>query len=58
MLIENDQALYRGELPCWPTELWNVKTQQWERYKGCVPKDATWGNVVSDEEAQGYMGPN
>ncbi len=57
MLIENDQALYRGELHYWPTELWNVKLQMWEPYTGKVPKDATWGNVVTDAEAKGFMEP-
>ena len=57
MLIENDQALYRGPYHYWPTEIWNVQSQRWEPYKGYVPKDGTWGNVITADEAEAYKEP-
>jgi hypothetical protein len=57
MLIENDQALYKGPFPNWPTELWNVRLKKWEPYKGSIPKDGTWGNVVTPEQAEGFKQP-
>ncbi len=57
MLIESGQALYKANRYEWPTELWNVKLQKWEPYKGFVPKDATWGNVITDADAEEWKRP-
>ncbi len=57
MLIESDQALYKANRYEWPTELWNVKLQKWEPYRGSVPKESGWGDVVTPEEAEGFKQP-
>jgi hypothetical protein len=57
LLIENDQALYKGPYPNWPTEIWNVRLQKWEPYSGKVPKEIGWGNVVTAEQAEAYKAP-
>lgn len=57
MLIESQQALYRGEHYLWPTELWNVSRQLWEPYKGKVPKEPAWGDVISAEKAEEIKEP-
>ena len=55
MLIEHQQALYRGGSWNWPTEIWSCAKQQWQPYKGDVPKDGTWGTIVAPEKAKIYM---
>jgi hypothetical protein len=37
--------------------LWNVKLQKWEPYKGRVPKEIGWGDIVTPEEAKSFMEP-
>ncbi len=54
MLIESDQALYKADFYEWPDELWDVKLQKWQPYKGRVPKEIGWGNVVTPEQAEGF----
>ena len=58
LIIENDQAIFRGNSSKWPTEVWDCGAQSWKPYKGDVPKEAGWGNVITPEEATGYMEPN
>lgn len=57
MLIESQQAIYRGPRFDWPTEVWSVKDQVWKPYKGSVPKEIGWGDVVTDAEASEFMRP-
>ncbi len=57
LLVESDQALYKCDGYIWPVELWNVKLQKWEPYKGDVPKEIGWGDVISPEEAKAFMEP-
>ena len=52
LLIESDGALFRGNSYYFPIEFWNVKTQEWETYRGRVPKGPAWGNIVSETEAE------
>lgn len=58
LIIENDQAICRGEVWNWPTEIWNCAKQEWQPYSGYVPKPLHWGNVITLDEAKGYMEPN
>jgi len=57
MLIENDQAIFRGPRFNWPTEIWDTGLQAWKPYKGDVPKPGHWGSVISPEEAKEFMEP-
>jgi len=57
MLIESDQALFRADHYNFPKEIWSVKTQKWEPYKGRVPKEIGWGDIVSDDEAEQFKRP-
>ena len=52
LLIECCGALFRGNSYYFPIEFWNVKTQEWETYRGRVPKGPAWGNIVSEAEAE------
>lgn len=54
LLIESGQALYKANRYEWPNELWNVKLQKWEPYKGKVPKEIGWGDIVTPEEAEAF----
>ena len=54
MLIESGQALYRADNYHFPTELWSVKAQAWHPYKGSVPKEPGWGDVISEADAEEY----
>lgn len=58
LIIENDQAIFRGPSIYWPTEVWDTGFQAWRPYKGDVPKPVGyWGNVLTLEEAKPFMEP-
>ncbi len=57
LLIEHEQALYRGPVWAWPTEIWNSTSHAWEKYQGAVSKGSTWGTLLTPEEAEEYMQP-
>lgn len=57
MLIESEQALYRGDGYYWPKEIWGRKEQVWKPYKGKVPKEPGWGDIVTEAEAEDYKNP-
>ena len=54
LLIENDQALYRGPYHNYPTEIWSIKEQKWVPYKGSKPKPGHWGDVITEAEAEAF----
>lgn len=54
MLIESGGALFKANRYEWPLELWNVQRQRWEPYKGSVPKEIGWGDVVTADEAAAF----
>ena len=65
LLIESDGVLFRGNSYYFPIEsnsyyfrieFWNVKTLEWETYRGRVPKGPAWGNIVSEAEAEKLKG--
>ena len=56
MLIENG-ALFRADNYYFPTEVWSVKDQTWKPYKGSVPKEPGWGDVISEADAEEYKKP-
>ena len=53
--IENEGALFRGFARAWPQEVWNAKEKKFVPYKGHVPKEIEWGDVISEAEAQKLM---
>lgn len=57
LIIENDQAIFRGQSLNWPTEIWDIGLQAWKPYKGYVPKPGYWGSVISPEQAKEFMEP-
>lgn len=52
--IENEGALFRGPARAWPKEVWNGNA--FEPYKGAVPKDVEWGDIIDEAQAQRMMG--
>ncbi len=57
MIVEKDAAIFRGTVYYWPTEIWSVKEQEWKPYKGDVPKEAGWGDIITLEQAKEFMEP-
>lgn len=53
--IENEGALFRGFARAWPQEVWNAKEKKFVPYKGHVPKEIDWGDVISEAEARKMM---
>lgn len=51
------QALFRGTALYWPQDLWNVAAQKWEKYRGRVPKEENWADIVSEAEAEDWKKP-
>ena len=52
--IENEGAIFRGPARAWPREVWNGS--EFVPYRGAVPKDIDWGNVIDDADARRLMG--
>lgn len=57
LLIENDQALYRGPFHNFVTEIWSVKQQKWVEYQGERLKPSNWGDVITEAEAEAFKQP-
>lgn len=57
MYIVSGQALYRANSYSAPQELWNVKEQKWQPYKGDVAREDGWGDIVSEAEAEEWKRP-
>ena len=55
MLIESDQALFRGDSYYFPKEVWSVKDQRWKPYNGSVPKKPGWGDIISEADAEEFQ---
>ena len=55
-MFENDGALFRGPSRAWPEEVWNERTQEWQKYTGKTPKNIEWGHYVDQAEADELMG--
>ena len=55
VIIENDDAIFRGSAVSFPTEVWDVDGQKWMAYTGSTPKPVEWGNVISMDQAKVYM---
>lgn len=54
LLIEQDDALYRGPYHNFPTDIWDENKQKWVKYEGDVPKPGFWGNVITPEQAENF----
>lgn len=55
--IENDGALFRGPSRGNPLEVWSEREGKFKPYKGAgKPRDISWGNEISEEEARALMG--
>ena len=54
LLIESDGALYRCDGYYFPEEIWSENDQVWKPYKGKVPKEPAWGDVISEEEVDAF----
>ena len=55
LFIENEGALFRGFARAWPQEIWDPRAKRFVPYKGDVPKDVTWGQEISNGEAEAFM---
>lgn len=53
--IENEGLIFRGSSRAWPSEVWSAKEGQFVAYSGSVPKDVSWGEIISEEEAQNMI---
>ena len=54
LIVDIGGALFRGVAYGYPTEIWNVKDQKWQRYEGRVAAKMGWGTVVTEAEAEEY----
>lgn len=55
MLIEAGGAIFKGVSVFWPEQVWSLKDQRWKPYKGDVPKEIGWGDIISPEDAAEFM---
>ena len=56
-LIEAGAAIFKGDSVYWPEQIWSLKGQRWKPYKGDVPKEIDWGNVIPPKDAAEFMEP-
>ena len=56
-MIEAGGAIFKGDSVYWPEQIWSLKDQRWKAYKGDVPKEIGWGDVISPEDAKEFMEP-
>ena len=56
--VENEGALFRiaGPSNAFPDEVWNAGQGKFVPYTGDTPKPEGWGQDVSEQEAQEFMG--
>lgn len=56
--IENEGVLFRtrGPMNEIPEDIWDVDQKKFVPYKGEVPKPQGWGQEISEQEVQEYIG--
>lgn len=55
VLIEQENALYRGPSPGWPMEVWSP-SQGWQPCgRAGELRPVEWGNVISEDDAYRLM---
>ncbi|ARU03913.1 hypothetical protein CCO03_03760 [Comamonas serinivorans] len=56
--VENEGALFRvaGPSNAFPDEVWSVSQKKFVPYKGDVPKPQGWGQEISEQEFQEWIG--